>query len=77
MDMMGNMSLGDAMSGEGANPSHNGAKITHKLTIHSSQSTTRESELRSTVVRKQRVCVLKESNQDKPMVDPERNDQPR
>lgn len=71
VDVMSDVSLRNSVSSECADPSHDRAEITEKLTIHSGQSTTREGELGSTVVREQRIGVLKEGDQYKPVINPE------
>jgi hypothetical protein len=70
-DVMENVGLGDTVGSMSTNPTHDWAKITKEVAVQSSQCTTGESELRSTVVREDGVSMLKECNEDKPVVDPE------
>jgi len=71
MNVMGNVGLRDTVSGETSNPSHEGTKFTEEITVHGSEGTTRESEFSRTVVRKEGIGMLKESDQHEPVVHPE------
>jgi len=62
MDMVGNVSLRNAVCASGSNPGHNGSEVAEKVTIISCQGTTGESELSRTVMREEGVGVLQESN---------------
>lgn len=73
VDVMGDMGLRDAVGGEGSNPGHEGSKLAKEFAIHGGESTTGESELSGTVMREQRVGVLKERDQYEPVVDPKTN----
>ena len=53
------------------NPTHECTAVTKEITIKGSKSTTNKSKLRATVVREQRIGVLKESDENKPVVHPE------
>jgi len=70
-DVMKDVGLRDTVGSMSTNPSHDRATITEEVAVQSSQCTTRESELRSTVVREEGVGMLKECDEDKPVVDPE------
>ena len=70
VDVVKNVSLGNAMSGRSTNPAHKAAEAAEKIAVKGRQSTTREGELGCTVVGKERVGVLKECDEDKPMVYP-------
>jgi hypothetical protein len=69
-NMVEDMSLRDTIGSMCANPAHNTAKVTEKVTVERSKGTTREGELGGTVMRKERIGVLKEGNQDEPVVYP-------
>ena len=70
VDMVGNVGLRDAVGAGGSDPGHDGSEVTKEVTIVRRQGTTRESELISTIVREEGVCVLQESDHHKPMIDP-------
>lgn len=73
-DVVGDVSLGDTVSGGGADPSGNladDARSAHEFTIEGRESTTGEGEGGGLVVRKSRVGVLEEGDEDEPVVDPE------
>lgn len=69
-NMVKDMSLWDTMGSVGANPAHDTAKIAENVTVERSKSTTGKCELWGTVMGKDRICVLKEGNQDEPVVYP-------
>lgn len=62
--------LGDTVSSSGTEPSSNWTKITEEATVECRESTTGESEFRSTVMGEERVGVLEEGDQNEPVVDP-------
>ena len=62
--------LGDTVGSSGTEPSSNWAKITEEATVECRESTTGESEFRSTVMGEEGVGVLEEGNQNEPVVDP-------
>jgi hypothetical protein len=70
MDVVGDVSLRDTVCAGGSDPGHDGSKVTEEVTIKSGQGTTGESELAGTIVRKEGVGMLQESDQYKPVVDP-------
>lgn len=70
-DVMKDVGLRDTIGSMSGNPSHDWATITEEAAVQSGQCTTRESELRRTVVRDEGVGMLKECNEDQPMVNPE------
>ena len=70
VNMVGDMSLRDTVRAGGGDPGHDGSEITEEVTIISGQGTTGKSELAGTVMRKEGVSVLQESDQYKPVVDP-------
>lgn len=69
-DVVEDMSLRDTICSMGTDPTHDLATVTEEITVESSKGTTREGELGSTVVRQNGVSVLKEGDQDKPVVNP-------
>lgn len=69
-NVMRNMSLGDAMGRTRANPAHDAAEIAKQVPVKSCKGTTLERELGRAVMRKERVGVLQEGDQDKPVVHP-------
>ncbi len=69
-DVVEDMSLRDTICSMGTDPTHDLATVTEEVTVESSKGTTREGELGSTVVRQNGVSVLKEGDQDKPVVNP-------
>jgi len=71
VNVVGDMSLRDTVRAGGGDPGHGGSEVTEEATIISGQGTTGESELAGTVMRKEGVSVLQESDQYKPVVDPE------
>jgi hypothetical protein len=58
------------MGSMGTDPAHDTAKVAENVTVERSKSTTRECKLWGTVMRKERGGVLKEGNQDEPVVYP-------
>lgn len=66
------VSLRNTVCSMSTNPAHNLAAVTEEVTVESGKSTTREGKLGSAVVGEERVCMLKEGNQDKPVVNPNR-----
>lgn len=71
VDVVGNVRLRDTVSSPSADPAHDAAEVAKKVSVEGGESTTGESELVSTVVGEERVGVLEERDQDKPVVDPE------
>lgn len=69
------MSLRNAVGSVSTNPSHNTATVTEEVTIEGGKSTSGEGKLGGTVMGKERVGVLEEGDQDKPMVNPIRSQQ--
>ena len=70
VNVVGNVSLRDAMGAGGSDPGHDGSEVTKEVTIVRRQGTTGESELASTIVREEGVGVLQESDHHEPVVDP-------
>lgn len=73
-DVVGDVGLGDTVSGGGADPAGDladDAGSAHEFTIEGGESTTGEGEGRGLVVRKGGVGVLEEGDEDEPVVDPE------
>ena len=62
--------LANPVSGSSANPSHETSQVTEQATVQCSKCTTGEGEFRCTVVGEEGVGVLKECDQNKPMVNP-------
>jgi hypothetical protein len=60
----------NSVSGMSSQPAHEFAAITHQITVKGSESTARECEFGSAVVRDKRIGMLQECDHDKPMVDP-------
>lgn len=54
----------------GTNPGHDLATVTEEMTIESGKSSTLKVELRSTIMGEQGISVLKERDQDEPVVNP-------
>lgn len=69
-DMVEDMSLRKAMSRAGTNPSHKAAEVSKQAAVHGGKSTAGESELRSAIMREKRIRVLKEGDQNNPVIDP-------
>ncbi len=70
VDVMKNMSLRNAMSSVGAEPPEDATTTSEEIAIQGSKRTTGECKLSSAVVGENRVGVLKEGNQDEPVVHP-------
>lgn len=70
-DMVKNMRFGNTMCRESTKPCTDRAKIAEQVTIVGRQSTSYESELGRTVMRKERVGMLEESDQNEPVVYPQ------
>ena len=70
VDVVEHMGLRDTVSCGGTDPTHDAAKTTEQVTVKSRQSTTGEGELGGTVVGKERVGVLKEGDENEPVVYP-------
>ena len=70
-EMVGNVSLGDTVSGGSTEPCHEASTVTEELTVQSGKGTTGEVELGSTVVGEQGVSVLQEGDENEPVVDPD------
>ena len=68
--VVGDMCLRDTVGASSGDPSHDGSEVTKKVTIIRRQGSTRESELASTIMGKERVCVLQKGDQHEPVVDP-------
>ena len=62
--------LGDAMRSMGTNPTHDATTITQQVTIQGSKGASGEGEFRGTVMRKERISVLQESDEHQPVVRP-------
>ena len=58
VDVVGDMSLRDTMGTCGSDPGHDRSEVTKEVAIIGRQGPTRESELASTIVREEGVCVL-------------------
>lgn len=58
------------MGSMGSDPSHNGTKVPEQAAVQSSEGTTLEVELLSTVMGKEGIGVLQERNQDEPVINP-------
>ena len=69
-DVVQNMSLGNTVRRMSTDPAHEAAEVTQKAAVQSGKSSASEGELRSTVVREERVGVLQEGDQNQPVVDP-------
>lgn len=69
-DVVKDMSLGDTVGSMSTKPSHKAATVTQEATVKGGEGTTGEGELRCAVVGKKWVGVLKESDENKPMIDP-------
>ena len=69
-DMVQDMGLRNTVSSASTDPAHEASEVTKQTTVQSRQSTTRESELGSTVMGEERVGVLQEGDQDQPVVHP-------
>ena len=72
-DMVENVCLRDSMGSMGADPAHNGTKVSEQAAVQSSEGTTLEVELLGTVMGKEGIGVLQEGDQYEPVVDPEYN----
>lgn len=70
VDMVENVSLRNAVSSMSTEPSEDVTTTSEEVTVQGCKGTPREGELSSAVVGKDRVGVLKESNQDEPVVHP-------
>lgn len=73
--MVQHMRLRNTIRRMGTEPGHHRAEITKQFTVERRESTTGERVLWCTVVRKERVGVLEEGDQNKPVVDPKNNKQ--
>lgn len=60
----------DAISCVCANPSHNTSAVAEKAAVQSGKGTAGKGEFWGAVMRKERVGMLQEGDQYKPMVDP-------
>ena len=69
-DMMQDMGLGDTVCGVRSNPPHDLTAVTEKVSVQSRQGTPRKGELGSSVMRKERIGMLQESDEYQPVVDP-------
>lgn len=67
---MQDVSLGDPMGCMPAKPAHYTTTIAHELTVKGAESTTGEGKLWGAIMRKKGIRVLKERNQDEPVVNP-------
>lgn len=70
VDVVEYMRLRDAVGGAGTDPAHEAAEVAEQVTIERGKRTAGEGELGGTVVRNNGVSVLKERDQDQPVVDP-------
>ena len=70
VDMVGDVSLRDAVGTGGSDPGHERSKVAKEVTIISGQGTAGESDLSWTIMRETGVGVLQESDQHEPVVDP-------
>lgn len=68
--MVQDVSLRNAVGSMCAEPGHNGTQITEEVTVQGGKGATGKGELGGTIMREQRVGVLQEGDQDKPVVDP-------
>lgn len=64
------VSLRNTVGGMRAEPAHNGTQIAEEMTVQGGKSATGKGELGGTIMRKKRVGVLQEGDQDEPVVDP-------
>lgn len=69
-NVVGDVRFRDSVCRKGAEPSHEAAKVTKKVAVERGQCTARERELRCAIVGQDGVGVLKEGDQDEPVVDP-------
>lgn len=69
-DVVEDVGLRDTVSGTSTDPCTDRAEIAKEVAIESGKRATSEGELWGTVVGKERVGVLKESDQHEPVVDP-------
>ena len=70
VDMVSDVSLRDTMGAGGSDPGHGRSEVAKEVAIVGRQGTTREGELASAIVREEGVCMLQESDQHEPMIDP-------
>lgn len=70
MYVMRYVRLGDTMSERRRQPSHDRAQISQQVSVVCCQRASWEGELARAVMREKRIGVLKEGDQDDPMVDP-------
>jgi len=75
VDMVGDVSLRDAVGAGGSDPGHDRPEVTKEVTVISRQGTTSESELAGAIMREEGIGVLQESDQHEPMIDPEIRDE--
>lgn len=73
-DVVKNVSLGDTVGSMSTNPGEERAEVSQGVTVKGSKSTTGKVELGSTVVGKEGIGVLEESDEDEPVVNPKAND---
>ena len=69
-DMVSYMRFRDSMCHSCANPTHKRSEVAKQITIEGCQSTTRECEFLRTIVRQQRIGMLQEGDEHKPVVHP-------
>ena len=70
VDMVEYMSLRNTVCCACTNPTHQATQVTKQATVESCQSATGERELRRAVVGKNGVSVLKERDENEPVVNP-------
>jgi hypothetical protein len=70
-NVMRYMGLGDTMGASRPNPCHEATKVTQKVTVQGAKSTSDECKLGGAIVRQERIGVLKEGDENQPMVHPE------
>lgn len=70
VDVVGNMGLRDTMCAGSGDPAHDGSEIPKEAAIVGRQGTTGKSELARTIMGKERVGVLQERDQNKPVINP-------
>ena len=70
VDVVSDVSLGDAVGTGGSDPGHDGSKAAKEVAIIGRQSATGEGELAGAIMRKEGVGVLQEGDQHEPVVNP-------
>jgi len=73
--MVEDVGLRDAIGGVGTEPGHDAAAVAEEVAVEGGESTAREGEFGGAVVREKGVGVLKECDEDEPLIDPEIRDE--